>query len=135
MTILVTGDNGNIGSRLVETLRAQGYSVRATARDISTLSPGHGVDTVHMDLTNPSAPDFVPALDGVQTVFLYPALSSMDGFLQAVWSTNRSNKALPARASHIPSYTRVGWLPMHYATGVRRSAAAGPYRPPIRTPA
>src|SRR4051812_32576857 len=43
-------------------------------------------------------------------------------------------KASPARASHIPFYTRVGWLPMHYATGVRRSAPAEPYRPPIRTP-
>src|SRR3979409_2132000 len=84
MTILVTGAKGNIGSNLIETLRAQGHSVRATAGDPSTATPRDGVDIVHMDLTNPSAREFVPALDGVRTIFLYPALGRMDGFLQAL---------------------------------------------------
>jgi uncharacterized protein YbjT (DUF2867 family) len=127
MTILVTGANGNIGSSLVETLRAQGHSVRATARDVSTLTPGEGVDTVHMDLTNPSARDFLPALDGVRTVFLYPALGRMDGFLQALSASDVEHVVLlssPDSYEPVGHQRIIGLVHQQIEQGIARSGVA-----------
>jgi uncharacterized protein YbjT (DUF2867 family) len=127
MPILVTGANGNIGSNVIETLRAQGHSVRATARDVSTLSPRDGVDIVHMDLTNPPARDFLPALDGVRTVFLYPALGRMDGFLQALSASDVEHVVLlssPDSYEPVGHQRIIGLVHQQIEQGIARSGVA-----------
>lgn len=81
MTILVTGARGNIGSRLVTVLTRAGHNVRATARDPSAPGLPTGVETVALDLTDPV--DAANTLQGVETVFLYPARGGIDRFLDA----------------------------------------------------
>ena len=127
MTILVTGANGNIGSSLVETLCAQGHSVRAAARDLSTLRTPDGIDTVQMDLTNPSGRDFATALDGVRTVFLYPALGRMDGFLQALSASDVEHVVLlssPDSYEPIGHQRIIGLVHQQIEQGIVRSGVA-----------
>jgi uncharacterized protein YbjT (DUF2867 family) len=127
MTILVTGANGNIGSSLVETLCAQGHSVRAAARDLSTLRTPDGIDTVQMDLTNPSGRDFATALDGVRTVFLYPALGRMDGFLQALSASDVEHVVLlssPDSYEPIGHQRIIGLVRQQIEQGIVRSGVA-----------
>ncbi|MBS2535099.1 NAD(P)H-binding protein [Catenulispora sp. NF23] len=88
MTVLVTGARGNIGSRVVTGLHAAGRQVRATARDLATLSVPEGVQTARLDLTeddvaadNPTA--FAEALKDVDTVFLYATRTTAAPFLKA----------------------------------------------------
>lgn len=73
MTVLVTGASGNIGSRVVSTLAANGNPVRAAARDATALAVPDGVETVSLDIGQPH--DAAAALDGVNTLFLYPIRS------------------------------------------------------------
>ncbi|QWF81390.1 NAD(P)H azoreductase [Amycolatopsis sp. CA-230715] len=77
MTVLVTGARGNIGSAIVARLAADGHTVRASARDAATLKVPAGVETATLDLTAPDE----KALDGVETVFLYPTRGDYGDFL------------------------------------------------------
>jgi uncharacterized protein YbjT (DUF2867 family) len=79
MTVLVTGMHGNIGSRVATTLVEGGHRVRGSSRTPS--SAPEGVEPVELDLTDPRGAD--AALDGVETVFLYPVRGPVDGFLDA----------------------------------------------------
>jgi uncharacterized protein YbjT (DUF2867 family) len=81
MTILVTGARGNIGSRLATALARGGHDVRATARDLSAPGLPAGVEIVALDLTDPV--EAANTLEGVETVFLYPARGGIDRFLGA----------------------------------------------------
>lgn len=81
MTLLVTGARGNIGRRVLSRLQAAGQRVRATARDLSTLTAPDGVETVALDLN--AAEDFGDAVKGVDAVFLYATRGSAAAFLSA----------------------------------------------------
>jgi uncharacterized protein YbjT (DUF2867 family) len=81
MTVLVTGTRGNIGSRVVARLDAAGQRVRASARDVGTMSVPDGVETVELDLT--AADGFDDAVKGVDAVFLYATRGSAAPFLNA----------------------------------------------------
>lgn len=70
MTALVTGANGFIGGRLVETLAARGDEVRAMVRpgeDCRRLRDLRGVETVEGDLTDPRS--LGRAVRGVRRVY------------------------------------------------------------------
>ncbi|MBL7496564.1 NAD(P)H-binding protein [Frankia sp. CNm7] len=82
MTILVTGARGNIGSRLVAALAEAGHPVRGSARDATTLRLPAGAEPAELDLTDPG-PAAADALRGVDAVFLYPVIGSVDAFLEA----------------------------------------------------
>jgi uncharacterized protein YbjT (DUF2867 family) len=80
MTTLVTGASGNIGSRLVASLAASGYPVRGSSRDATTLRLPAGVELAELDLTDPGP---AAALRGVEAVFLYPVIGTVDAFVAA----------------------------------------------------
>ncbi|MDT3444601.1 MULTISPECIES: NAD(P)H-binding protein [unclassified Pseudofrankia] len=82
MTILVTGARGNLGSRLVATLAAAGCPVRGSARDATTLRLPAGAEPAELDITDPG-PAAADTLRGVEAVFLYPVIGSVDAFLAA----------------------------------------------------
>lgn len=81
MTILVTGARGSIGSRVITRLDAAGHPVRGSARDLTTLRLPSGVEAVELDLTDPGVAG-ADALRGVEAVFLYPVIGSVDAFLE-----------------------------------------------------
>jgi uncharacterized protein YbjT (DUF2867 family) len=100
---------------------------RAAARDLSTLRTPDGVDTVHMDLTNPSGRDFATALDGVRTVFLYPALGRMNGFLQALSASDVEHVVLlssPDSYEPIGHQRIIGLVHQQIEQGIVRSGVA-----------
>jgi uncharacterized protein YbjT (DUF2867 family) len=66
---LVFGASGYIGTNLVEFLRAQGRSVRATARNIEVLE-GRDWDGVELCAADALDPDgLAPALEGIRTAY------------------------------------------------------------------
>jgi len=76
--VLVTGASGNIGSRVVASLAAQGVPVRAMVhhaddRGADSLRAMTGVQLVTGDLTR--APDVVAALDGCRRIYFGMAVS------------------------------------------------------------
>lgn len=80
MTILVTGVQGSIGSRVASTLVDAGRRVRGSSRN-PTSAPV-GVEPAQLDLTDPRGA--AEALDGVEAVFLYPVRGgSVEAFLDA----------------------------------------------------
>jgi uncharacterized protein YbjT (DUF2867 family) len=79
VTVLVTGVQGNIGSRVAAKLVEAGHRVRGSSRRPS--SAPDGVEVVGLDLTQPGGA--AEALAGVETVFLYPVRGSVDAFLEA----------------------------------------------------
>lgn len=81
MTVLVNGARGNIGRRVISRLHAAGQRVRATARDLSTLTVPDGVESTALDLN--AAEDFGDAVKDVDTVFLYTTRGSAAAFLSA----------------------------------------------------
>lgn len=81
MTVLVTGARGNIGRRVVSRLHAAGHQVRATARDLSTLTVPEGVETAGLDLN--AAEGFEAVVKDVDAVFLYATRGSAAAFLSA----------------------------------------------------
>ena len=84
MTVLVTGARGNIGRRVVSRLHAAGHRVRATARDLSTLTVPEGVATVGLDLNAAEGFEgFEAAVNDVDAVFLYATRGSAAAFLRA----------------------------------------------------
>jgi uncharacterized protein YbjT (DUF2867 family) len=81
MTILVTGATGNIGRELVLALRERAQSVRALVRGDRPASL-RGVSVVEGDLDDP--PSLLPALEGVESVFLLPGYRDMTGLLAVI---------------------------------------------------
>lgn len=77
MAVLVTGVHGNIGSRVAGRLVEARIPVRGSSRKGSALRSG--VENVELDLTDPRGA--AAALEGVETVFLYPVRGPVDGFL------------------------------------------------------
>lgn len=68
--ILVTGATGTVGCNVVAQLVAAGVPVRALSRRPGAVVPGVGVEVVTGDLSRPES--LVPALAGVDAVFLFP---------------------------------------------------------------
>ncbi|MFE9428625.1 SDR family oxidoreductase [Kitasatospora sp. NPDC006697] len=103
MAILVTGARGTIGGRVLARLAASGHRVRGSARD--TAAPGlpPGTETVPLDLTAPDPAAAERALQGVRTVFLYPARGRIDGFLGAAVAAGVEHLVLlSSPASYLP---------------------------------
>ncbi|MEV7374002.1 NAD(P)H-binding protein [Streptomyces sp. NPDC090301] len=71
--ILVTGATGNIGSSLLDELRAHGaWPLRGLARGAARAAFPEGVEAAEADLSDPAS--LTPALDGVRSLFLLPHL-------------------------------------------------------------
>ena len=68
---LITGATGNVGRIVVERLAADGHGVRALSRRASQVEWPFGVRPVAGDLAD--AASLTEALDGVGSVFLFPA--------------------------------------------------------------
>lgn len=68
--ILVTGATGTVGSNVVAHLVAAGVPVRALSRQPGAVVRGTDVEVVTGDLQQPES--LVPALAGVEAVFLFP---------------------------------------------------------------
>ncbi|MGW2592430.1 SDR family oxidoreductase [Streptomyces sp. NPDC001515] len=81
MTTLVTGSRGRVGSALVTLLHGDGRSVRAASRRPRELALPDGVPAVACDLSDPAT--FAPALEGVDSVFLYAEPSHITAFTTA----------------------------------------------------
>ncbi|WP_462187106.1 MULTISPECIES: NAD(P)H-binding protein [unclassified Frankia] len=82
MTTLVTGASGNIGSRLVATLAGSSHPVRGSSRDATSLRLPAGVELAELDLADPG-PSAAKVLRGVETVFLYPVIGTVEAFVAA----------------------------------------------------
>ncbi len=72
MTILAIGGAGNIGSRVVGKLLAQGADVRVMVRDLATAKLPAGATPVEGDLTKPDS--VRAAMKDINTVFLLAAV-------------------------------------------------------------
>lgn len=72
--ILVTGATGNVGTELVAALAGNGEPVRALVRRADVALPA-GAEKVIGDLNKPAS--FVPALHGVDGMFLMPGYDNM----------------------------------------------------------
>ncbi|MFE5975678.1 SDR family oxidoreductase [Streptomyces sp. NPDC056460] len=71
--ILVTGATGNIGSSLLDELRAHDAGpLRGLTRDAARAGFPEGVEAAEADLSDPAT--LKPALDGVRALFLLPHL-------------------------------------------------------------
>lgn len=83
MTILITGATGAVGRLLIDGLLAEGASVRALTRDAGKAGLPGAVEVVEGDLT---APETLGAevFEGVDRVFVFPAGSGVDGFVDRV---------------------------------------------------
>ncbi|WP_194915786.1 NAD(P)H-binding protein [Catenulispora rubra] len=69
--ILITGATGNVGRIVVERLAAEGHDVQALSRRPSQTEWPFGVQAVEGDLSD--AASLGPALEGVESVYLFPA--------------------------------------------------------------
>jgi uncharacterized protein YbjT (DUF2867 family) len=78
--ILITGATGNVGTELVERLARTGQPVRALVRRAEVELPA-GVEKVVGDLNQPAS--MIPALDGVDGMFLMPGYDNMAELLAA----------------------------------------------------
>jgi uncharacterized protein YbjT (DUF2867 family) len=81
VTILITGATGKIGRHLVDDLLATGHRLRALTRDQGKVSLPAAVEVVQGDLTVPAT--WPAALDGVERVYLFPVLESIQEFVRA----------------------------------------------------
>jgi uncharacterized protein YbjT (DUF2867 family) len=101
-TILVTGAGGNVGAAVADHLRRLAVPVRAADIDPALLPDRAGIDTVHLDLTDPST--FAPALHGVRGLFLIrpPAIArvkpTVNAFLDAAASAGVEHVVLSSVA-------------------------------------
>lgn len=81
--VLVTGATGYVGGRLIPELLAAGFTVRASARDVSALQSRpwfSGVDAVQADLQE--LDQVRAAMEGVHTVlYLVHSMGSGDDFV------------------------------------------------------
>ena len=66
---LVTGANGHLGNNLVRHLLQNGVNTRASVRNLSNITPFHGLDceVVQADITNKAS--LLRAMNGVQTLY------------------------------------------------------------------
>ncbi|MFJ4655380.1 SDR family oxidoreductase [Nocardia sp. NPDC088792] len=79
---LVTGATGNVGSEVVRALRAGGYPVRAVLRD-ARAAAGLPAGTEHVIGDLDDAATLVPAVEGVQGIFLLPGYTGNAELLAA----------------------------------------------------
>ena len=80
MSVLVTGSRGRVGSALVALLHNKGLAVRSSSRTPEQADLPAGVDSVVCDLGDPAT--FAPALDGIESVFLYADPTRIDAFIE-----------------------------------------------------
>ncbi|THA62937.1 NmrA family transcriptional regulator [Streptomyces sp. A0642] len=97
MTTLVTGCRGRVASTLVSLLHQGGHPVRAGSRNPGELSLPAGVPSVACDLGDPAT--FAPALDGVDSVFLYAEPSHITAFLAAAQTAGVTHIVLLSSSS------------------------------------
>lgn len=97
MTVLVTGSRGHVGSALISALHAAGVPVRAASRVPGQLTPPPGVPTVACDLDDPDT--FAPALDSVESVFLYASPAHTPAFVAAAHAAGVRHIVLLSSAS------------------------------------
>ncbi|MEU1466688.1 NAD(P)H-binding protein [Streptomyces sp. NPDC005761] len=97
MPTLVTGCRGRVGSALVSLLHQGGHPVRAGSRHPGELSLPTGVPAVACDLGDPDT--FAPALDGVDSVFLYAEPSHVTEFLTAAQTAGVAHVVLLSSSS------------------------------------
>lgn len=78
MPYLITGATGPVGRSIVTQLRALEQDVRIVTRDVNKAPAG--VEALQGDFTKGDLP--ASTFEGVQRVFLFPALGGVDAFLQ-----------------------------------------------------
>ncbi|MCQ9136247.1 MULTISPECIES: NAD(P)H-binding protein [Streptomyces] len=78
--ILITGGRGAIATELLALLHADGLRLRVGSARPADLSPPPGVETVALDLTDPTT--FPAALAGVTSVFLYASAERVTEFAE-----------------------------------------------------
>ncbi|MCO1577042.1 NAD(P)H-binding protein [Crossiella sp. SN42] len=82
MTILVTGATGSVGRHVVDGLLARGEQVRATTRDPGQANLPGAADVRQADINDPDT--FLPALEGVAKLYLFPHFARLEYFLGKV---------------------------------------------------
>ncbi|GAA2798104.1 NAD(P)H-binding protein [Crossiella cryophila] len=82
MPILVTGATGSVGRHVVDGLLARGQQVRATTRTPETAELPAAAEVVKADITDPDT--FLPALEGVEKLYLFPHFERLEYFLEQV---------------------------------------------------
>ena len=103
MTILITGATGAVGRHIIDGLLAEGASVRALTRDASKAALPLAVEVVEGDLTTPET-IASELFDGVDRVFVFPANSGVDEFVERAVAAGVSRfvvlSSLAAAAEH-----------------------------------
>ncbi|MCP2260260.1 Uncharacterized conserved protein YbjT, contains NAD(P)-binding and DUF2867 domains [Streptoalloteichus tenebrarius] len=99
--ILVTGATGTVGSRVLRRLVDAGAKVRALTRNPARAALPAGVDVVSGDMAVPDT--LVPALDGVERVFLMSA-----GHHKAEYDANLVSVARTTAVRHVVQLSSMG---------------------------
>lgn len=117
--ILVTGATGNVGGEVVRALVRAGQPVRALVREPTDLP----AEQVVGDLNRP---DSLPALDGVDGVFLLPGYRDMPGLLARFRQAGVERVVLLSSLAAVATDTRnaVSEYMIRSETAVRESGLA-----------
>ncbi len=118
--ILVTGATGNVGGEVVRALAEAGQPVRALVRAHADLPAEQAVG----DLDEPDT--LVPALDGVQGVFLLPGYRDMPGLLARMRRAGVERVVLLSSPAAVATDTRnaISEFMIASETAVRESGLA-----------
>jgi uncharacterized protein YbjT (DUF2867 family) len=119
--ILVTGATGNVGAHVVRQLLDVGEKVRVMTRHPGDRSFPDGAEVVPGDLTRPET--LPAALSGVERVFLFPASTGIDGFLDVARESGLQHVVLLSSASVLAA--KPGFLGERHLRVEQAVAASG----------
>lgn len=90
MTVLITGANGAVSSRVLQSLKGTGVTVRAMVRDHSRAPADAVVQVAVGDLDDPKS--LIPAFAGVDTLWLLTAMGPMapHASMNALWAARQT---------------------------------------------
>ncbi|MFH8798125.1 SDR family oxidoreductase [Streptomyces sp. NPDC017936] len=94
---LITGGRGAVATHLTRLLHHAGLPVRLGSARPGRLTPPAGVETVHLDLTDPTT--FPAALTGVTQVFLYASPDRITDFVDEAHRAGVEHVALLSSSS------------------------------------
>ncbi|MDJ0362471.1 NAD(P)H-binding protein [Rhodococcus sp. H29-C3] len=82
MSVLVTGASGKVGTQIVDILHSRNVRTVAASRQPDQLALPEGVESTRIDLSE-DASSYDGVFDGIDSAFVFPNFSGLEGFLEA----------------------------------------------------